>query len=65
MDMTLMRIEYTKLSTGTVRAGATGHGESLTDVENYLMPLDRVRGSTLFRSETAKCSRPATVQLKA
>jgi hypothetical protein len=31
----------------TVRAGATGHGESLVDLENYLLPQERARGSGL------------------
>ncbi len=46
--MTVMRTEYVNLSTGTVRAGATGHGESLTDVESYLLPLERARGRGLY-----------------
>src|SRR6266545_1074294 len=46
--MTVMRTEYVNLSTGTVRAGATGHAESLTDVESYLLPLERARGRGLY-----------------
>jgi hypothetical protein len=46
--MPLLRTEYWNLSTGTVRGGATGHGESLTDVESYLLPLDQLRGSSLY-----------------
>jgi hypothetical protein len=46
--MTVMRTEYVNLSTGTVRSGPTGHGESLTDVESYLLPLERARGSGLY-----------------
>src|SRR6266498_1817539 len=46
--MTVMRTEYVNLSTGTVRAGATGHGESLTDVESYLLPLEQARGRGLY-----------------
>jgi hypothetical protein len=45
----IQRTEYWNLSQpGTVRAGATGHGESLTDMENYLLPMDQARGSGLF-----------------
>jgi hypothetical protein len=32
----LVRTEYWNPSTGTVRTGSTGHGESLADVETYL-----------------------------
>ena len=39
--MTVMRTEYWNLTTGTVRAGATGHGESLIDMESYLLPLEQ------------------------
>ncbi len=46
--MALTRTEYWNLGTGTVRGGATGHGESLTDVENYLLPADRVRTASLY-----------------
>jgi hypothetical protein len=35
----LVRTEYWNPSTGTVRTGSTGHGESLADVETYLLPL--------------------------
>ncbi|WP_139306895.1 hypothetical protein [Modestobacter sp. DSM 44400] len=43
------RTQYWNLSVAhTVRTGATGHGESLTDLENYLLPQDRARGSGLF-----------------
>ena len=43
------RTQYWNLSVpGTIRTGATGHGEILTDLENYLLPLDRARGSGLF-----------------
>ena len=37
--MRLVRTEYWNPSTGTVRTGSTGHGESLADVETYLLPL--------------------------
>jgi hypothetical protein len=37
--MRLVRIEYWNPSTGTVRTGSTGHGESLADMETYLLPL--------------------------
>jgi hypothetical protein len=46
-DIAMMRTEYLNVSTGTVRTGATGHGESLTDVESYLLPLDQARGASL------------------
>ena len=46
--MTVMRTEYLNLNTGTVRAGPTGHGESLIDMESYLLPLEQARGSSLF-----------------
>jgi hypothetical protein len=46
-DIAVMRTEYINVSTGTVRTGATGHGESLTDVESYLLPLDAARMATL------------------
>ena len=47
-SLPLMRTEYWNLSTGTVRSGATGHGESLTDVENYLLPQAQIQGSSLL-----------------
>jgi len=37
--MRLVRTEYWNPSTGTVRTGSTGHGESLADIETYLLPL--------------------------
>ncbi|MFD8498406.1 hypothetical protein [Amycolatopsis sp. NPDC059657] len=43
----IRRTEYWNVSTGTVRSGATGHGESVTDVEDYLIPLDRARTAGL------------------
>lgn len=45
----LRRIQYRDLDTGTVRTGPTGHGESLTDIEAHLGPLDRTRGRVLSR----------------
>ncbi|GAA4842649.1 hypothetical protein GCM10025787_24960 [Saccharopolyspora rosea] len=45
--MTMMRTEYWNRSTNTVRGGPTGHGESLTDMESYLLPLDQIRDSSL------------------
>ncbi len=48
VGVTVMRTEYWNLGTGTVRAGATGHGESLTDVESYLLPLEQAQGRSLF-----------------
>jgi hypothetical protein len=47
-DAVVKRTEYLSVSTGTVRSGATGHGESLTDMESYLLPLDRFRGAGLY-----------------
>ena len=46
-DGAIMRSEYLNVSTGTVRGGPTGHGESLTDVEGYLLPMERARGAGL------------------
>jgi len=43
----LMRTEYLNLSDNTVRSGSTGHGESLNDVEKYLLPMDQLRSSSL------------------
>ncbi|MDN5768115.1 MAG: hypothetical protein L0H96_17885 [Humibacillus sp.] len=37
--MRLVRTEYWNPNTGTVRTGSTGHGESLADMETYLLPL--------------------------
>jgi hypothetical protein len=42
------RTQYWNVTARTVRTGATGHGESLTDVEGYLIPMDRARGADLF-----------------
>ena len=36
-----VRTEYWNVTTGTVRTGATGRGESVTDIERYLLPLSR------------------------
>jgi hypothetical protein len=47
-DGALKRTEYWNISTGTVRTGATGHGESLTDMESYLLPMDAARGAALY-----------------
>jgi hypothetical protein len=46
-SLPLMRTEYWNLSTNTVRGGATAHGESLTDVESYLLPHAQVSTSSL------------------
>jgi hypothetical protein len=43
-----MRTEYWNLSTNTVRSGTTAHIESLTDVENYLLPQAQVSASSLY-----------------
>jgi hypothetical protein len=45
---TVVRSQYRNLALGTVRTGPTGHGESLTDVESYLLPLDRARGQAFL-----------------
>jgi hypothetical protein len=48
-DGGIQRTEYWNTSQpGTVRTGATGHGESLTDMESYLLPMDQARGSGLY-----------------
>jgi hypothetical protein len=47
-SLPLMRTEYWNPSTNTVRGGATAHGESLTDVENYLLPQAQMTGASLF-----------------
>ena len=45
----LIRTQYRNLSIpGTVRAGSTTHGESLTDVENFLLPLSLSATSSLY-----------------
>ncbi|MEV0803188.1 hypothetical protein AB0I34_36245 [Kribbella sp. NPDC050281] len=41
------RTQYWNLPTHTVRAGATGHGESLIDLEEYLLPMTDARASAL------------------
>jgi hypothetical protein len=48
-EVGIQRTEYWNLSQpGTVRTGATGHGESLTDMESYLLPMDQARGAGLY-----------------
>jgi hypothetical protein len=47
-SLPLMRTEYWNLSTNTVRSGNTAHIESLTDVENYLLPQAQVGASSLY-----------------
>jgi hypothetical protein len=46
-SLPLVRTEYLNVSTGTVRAGATSHGESLTDMESYLLRHDQIGSSAL------------------
>jgi hypothetical protein len=46
-SLPLVRSEYLNISTNTVRTGATSHGESLVDVETYLMRHDRISSSAL------------------
>ena len=43
----MTRSQYFNVATGTVRAGSTSHGESLTDVESGLLPLARSTASSL------------------
>jgi phage baseplate assembly protein gpV len=47
-SLPLKRTEYWNLSTNTVRGGATGHGESLTDMEDYLLPLAQTGASSFY-----------------
>src|SRR4051812_6737663 len=46
-SLPLIRTEYMNVSTGTVRGGSTGHGESLTDMESYLLPAAQIVASSL------------------
>lgn len=46
-SLPLIRTEYLNVSTGTVRGGSTGHGESLTDMESYVLPAAQVLASSL------------------
>jgi hypothetical protein len=46
-SLPLVRTEYLNVSTNTVRTGATSHGESLADVESYLMRHDQISSSAL------------------
>lgn len=43
----ITRTQYFNVATGTVRAGSSSHGESLTDVESGLLPLARSTESSL------------------
>ncbi len=38
-DGGLVRTEHWNVNTGTPRSGAVGHGEAVTDIERYLLPL--------------------------
>ncbi|MFF0518309.1 hypothetical protein ACFYTC_06400 [Actinomadura nitritigenes] len=50
----IMRIEYWDPGRPTiVRSGATGHSESVVDMEEYLLPLDRIRTAALHSSGVA------------
>src|SRR4051812_6776591 len=42
------RTEYRNLPNATVRGGSTGHGESLTDMERFLVPMERARTTGSF-----------------
>ena len=44
----LQRTQYRNVATGTVRTGPTGHGESLADVESYVLPLEQTRNGALL-----------------
>jgi hypothetical protein len=46
-SLPLVRTEYLNVSTGTVRSGATSHGESLVDMESYLLRHDQISSSAL------------------
>ena len=46
-SLPLARTEYMNVSTNTVRTGATSHGESLTDMESYLMRHGQIGASAL------------------
>ncbi|WP_284740864.1 hypothetical protein [Amycolatopsis sp. RTGN1] len=46
-SLPLVRTEYMNVSTNTVRTGATSHGESLTDMETYVMRHGQVAASAL------------------
>jgi hypothetical protein len=46
-DGAVMRVQYVNVATGTVRGGPTGRGESLTDFDAYLLPMERARGRSL------------------
>lgn len=46
-DGGLQRAQYRNVATGTVWTGLTGHGESLADVEGYLLPLEQTRDAAL------------------
>jgi hypothetical protein len=53
-DGGLQRTQYRNLATGTVRAGSTGHGESLADVESYFFPLEQTRNAALLDAGVAQ-----------
>ena len=53
-DGGLQRTQYRNLATGTVRAGSTGHGESLADVESYFFPLEQARNAALLDAGVAQ-----------
>jgi Chaperone of endosialidase len=47
-SLPLIRTEYWNVGTGTIRTGATAHGESVTDMEQYLLPLSQMTASGLY-----------------
>ena len=47
-SLPLTRTQYWNLGTNTVRGGATAHGESLTDLESYLLPQAQMLGAGLY-----------------
>jgi hypothetical protein len=44
----VQRTEYRNLTTETIRGGPTGHGESLLDLESYLIPMARQQNRSQF-----------------
>ena len=45
--MTLQRTDYWSADGTTPRGGSTARGESLTDMEEYLLAMDAIRGAGL------------------
>jgi hypothetical protein len=51
--MSVKRTQYTNLSTGGPRDDPTGHGESLVDMESYLMPMASLQTAALHGAGVA------------